>query len=197
MIRTKTVAMLCFIALSSAPLRADVQEFETEHRQQWFDAVGVENITTIDFTGYPNNTNITTQYSAFGLTFDGLNFITLDVPSFADDWGLRIFDGNDLYFEDPINWIAADILGNITIELYANGQKIYSAHQLGHSGLGQFGGVISDEPFDRVRLLDMSDNLTVLDDLHFGPPIPAPSVLAPLVMFMCAGSRRRRQFTPG
>ena len=177
-------------------VHGEVVEFENKERPLFFHAVGgPSNVTTIGFTEYPNGTTLTDHYSHLGVTFEGLNFVTSDSNSFHDGWGLRIFAigqlGNDLYFDQPINWIAADILGSMKIELYDGDILFYTSSRLGIGGLGQFGGLISERPFDHVRIYDEADFLTVLDDLHFGPPIPTPSVLAPVCLILLHRCRRR------
>lgn len=181
---------------------ADVVEFENEERPLWFSAVGgPESVTTIGFTEYPNGTTISDQYSDLGVTFQGLNFVSGPFPvNYHDSWGLRIFGtdtpGNDLYFSEPINWIAADILGSMKIELYIGETKFYTSSRLGIAGNNQFGGLVSSQPFDHVRIYDMSDPLTVVDDLHFGPPVavpaPGPIALAPFVLLLRQRRQRRR-----
>ncbi len=184
---------LFLLLLAPATAMADVVEYNTEDRDQWFtDVNALGEIATIDFIGFANNTSISDQYDTLGVRFDGLNFITLDVPSFNDEWGLRIFNGNDLFFDEPINWIAADFIGTMSIDLYSGDTFIDSIH-VGNSGLGQFGGAISTQAFDRVFIYDLGDKLTVLDDLFFGPPIsvPAPGAIALLGLLVFAQYRRR------
>ncbi len=172
---------------------AEFVVYGESERDNWFtDAGGAAHITTIGFTGLPNNSSLTDQYAPMGLNFEGTNFITLDVPSFADDWGLRIFDGNDLFFDEPINWIASDYLGSVRMELYLGDTLLFEFQRPLPE---QFSGVISDVAFDRVRVFDPTDNLTVIDDLHFGPPIsvPAPGAFAPLAFVQLITRRRRRR----
>jgi hypothetical protein len=45
--------------------------------------------------------------------------------------------------------------------------------------------------FDGARIHDL-DGLVVLDELHFGPPIPAPGGLVLLGAFCVRRGRRRR-----
>jgi MYXO-CTERM domain-containing protein len=47
-------------------------------------------------------------------------------------------------------------------------------------------------PFDRAVIWDPQGG-TFIDDLHFGPPIPAPPVAALLIGAAMAGARRRRR----
>jgi len=197
MLRIALIPAIVIIASPFAPAYGDFQNFNTEDRAEWFDTVGADNVTTIDFTDYPNETTLSDQYDHLGVTFDGFNLVTGPFPvDFHDSWGLRIFNGNDLYFSEPINWIAADILGIVGFDIYSGDTLLHSA-EAGHGGDGQFGGVVSDVAFDHIRIYNPVGFILGVDDLHFGPPIPAPASLAPLVMLICIRSRRRRRTTPG
>jgi len=166
------------ILLCTATATAGVTSYNTQDRDQWFaDVAALGETTSIGFTEFPNNTTIIDQYDELGITFDGFNLTSGPIPpQYQDGWGLRIFNGNDLFFDEPINWIAADFIGTMSIDLY-NGDTFIDTVHVGNSGLGQFGGAISTQPFDRVFIYDFFDPLTVLDDLYFGPPIPAPAAL--------------------
>ena len=161
-------------------------------RDEWFaDAAGTKVVTTLSFTEFPLNTTITDQYSEFGITFEGLNFVTGPFPgTFPNDsWGLRIFNGNDLYFDEPINAIAADFIGALRLDIYY-GDTFLFRFQNPHPHV--FTGGISEIPFDHVKVYDPFDFLTVIDDLHFGPPIPAPASIVSLVLPWLFTRRRRR-----
>lgn len=185
------ITMATFIAVPQA--FAGVQEFEDEERPLWFDAVGDGNYTTIHFDELPNNTTVTDQYEPHGLTFSGLNFITMD-ESDEDGWALRIFDGNDLYFDEPINWIAADIRGSIMVELFVGDTKFYTSQSFGAGPTPHFGGLISEQGFDHIRIYDRFDNLAILQDFYFGPAIavPAPASFIAVVSPLFLMPRRRR-----
>jgi hypothetical protein len=64
---------------------------------------------------------------------------------------------------------------------------------MGGGGTGFFSGVISTIPFDTVVIKDPFGANTLIDDLYFGPPIPAPGALAILGLagLMCSQKRRR------
>lgn len=162
-------------------------------RDQFFsDAGGLDNITTINFTDLPNATTVTDQYSDLGVTFEGLNFTTGPFNNYHDQWGINIFSGNHLYFDNPINWIAADFLGGLRIEIYSGETFL---HRFQRPMPERFVGGYSEIPFDHVHVYDPTDSLTVIDDLHFGPPIvvPAPGVAAALTLALFTVSRRRRR----
>lgn len=174
---------------------ADVQWFPGDH-DAWFAAVGGEsNVTTISFDELPNATTVSDEYSHLGVSFSGLNFTSGPFPSsYHDSWGLRVINGNHLYFSEPINWIAADIVGFLRFELYSENELFHVSPIFGVPPLAGFGGITSDRPFDHVRIYDPTDPLAIIDDLHFGPPIavPAPGVLAPLGLLFCCRRTRRR-----
>jgi len=70
----------------------------------------------------------------------------------------------------------------------------YTSSKFGVGGIGNFGGLVSTEPFDRAVIWDYGSYPNVnLDDLHFGPPIPAPSALPFVSAALLAARRRRRQ----
>src|SRR5262245_12470984 len=49
----------------------------------------VDDFATIDFTGYPDGTPISTQYEGFGVTFAGPSFIFMSSGMVNDGWGLH------------------------------------------------------------------------------------------------------------
>jgi len=184
---TFVIALLSLAASTSA----EFQEFTTH--DGWFDSVGgASNVMTIDFNEFPVNTTVTDHYQNLGVTFSGLNFIS---PSDYDSDGglLRIFNGNDIFFDEPITYFGADIGGIVQYELYLGDTFVAESQPFGVPLDEHFGGIVSDVPFDRVHVSDPNDSLAIFWDMHFGPPIPAPATLAPLAMLMCVRSRRRRQ----
>ena len=51
-------------------------------------------------------------------------------------------------------WIAADSPGFLRIELYNGGQLFYTSGIFGVGGIGNFGGLVSDQLFDMAVLMD-------------------------------------------
>jgi hypothetical protein len=162
---------------------------EYEDKEAWQAAAG--SWSTADFTGFPDNMPIDEQYAYLGVHFvDGYDFVVLGSSFPNDGAGL---DGNeliDLVFDARMYSIAADFPGYLTIDLYREGELFYTSHELGEAGVGNFGGIISTQPFDRAVLRDPPGQVA-LDDLHFGPPIPAPSALM-LIGGALFTARRRR-----
>jgi len=169
---------------------AELQGFTTH--DSWFDSVGgASNVMTIDFNEFPVNTTVTDHYQNLGVTFSGLNFIT---PTEVDPDGgyLRIFNGNDIFFNEPITYFGADIIGIVQYELYLGDTFVAESQPFGVPLDEHFGGIVSDVPFDRVHVSDPNDSLAIFWDMHFGPPIPAPGALAPLMALLLSRRSRRR-----
>jgi hypothetical protein len=139
-------------------------------------------------------TPIDEQYAYLGVHFvDGYDFVLCcDYEIFPED-GAGL-DGNeliDLVFDAPMYWIAADFPGLLLIDLYYEDELFYSSNVFGVGGVGNFGGLVSTDPFGRAVIWDYDDNV-VLDDLYFGPPIPAPSALCIISAALLTARRRRR-----
>lgn len=193
-----THLFVCAVVLhANGAAYADVTMYRHADRDQWFaDSGGIDNITTLDFTGFPIATTISDQYSHFGVTFEGFNQVVGPSGSFPDGWGLSVYFGNILHFDEPIYSFGTEYLGTYQLELYLGDTHIYTSGWFLEPGLGaDFGGVISTEPFDRVIVYDPFDELSVFDNMYFGPPInvPAPPALTLLVFapMMCRRRRRR------
>jgi len=179
---------------------ADVVEYNTEDRDQWFaDVGGPENVSTVDFTGFDDFTPVDDQWAHLGVHFSGFvvtsGFDDIAFPN--DGWGLRGEPDINMTFDQPMQWIAADFPGDTVIELFSNDALIYKSSLLGSGGTGFFGGLVSDQPFDRARFSTPLAHMESIDDLHFGPPIPVPGAvgaLAPFALLLAGGSRRRGSF---
>ena len=161
-------------------------------RSEW--EATVADYSTIDFTGFPPGTFITEQYAALGAHFiDGTDSVYFNPGLFLnDEYGL---DGNGditVTFDAPIYWLAVDYPGMLQVDLYSGSQPVYSSGPIGGSGAGFFFGLLSTEPFDMAVLIDPIFPDAVIDDLHFGPPIPAPPAIALLALAAARPKRRRR-----
>jgi hypothetical protein len=161
----------------------------------WSAAVA-DNVTTIDFTGYPDGTFITNQYSDLGVTFlDGNdNIYLVPPPTFADGAGV---DGNattTLQFVNPISAIAVTYPGNVQFDLLLHGDLIYSSPNSPGGGVGFFYGLVSTAPFNGLILDNPFSPNVAFDDLHFAPPVPVSStpILSCLAALGTVGRRRRR-----
>lgn len=196
---TRTLTALISVAVAPVSL-AGVVEFENEQRPDFFAAVGGPgNVSTVDFTGYPDLTPITDQWAHLGVHFSSSGSVVTRGPGFVifpnDGWGTRGEPEINMTFDAPINWSAADFPGvNHVIELYYDDVLIYTSGEFGTGGPGQFGGLISDDPFDSARIFNNFSVINFVDDLHFGPPInvPGPGALA-LVLYAPLQKRQRRR----
>jgi hypothetical protein len=163
-------------------------------RQNWQNAAAP--YTTIPFTGFAPNTIITNQYQQQGILFtDGTDRITFNESFLNDQWGLRgVLDDIHVAFQAPVSSIATDFIGDLRIRLYDDGLLVYTSPDFFSLGGHGFAGLISTTPFDAAIISDPTGNVNI-DDLFFGPPIPAPPVLT-LLAFAAKGARRRRRSTP-
>jgi len=187
---TAGIVLTPFVAAMVANIaRADIIEYID--KEEWEAAAG--SWSTADFTGFAMGTPIDEQYAYLGVHFvDGYDFVVLGWETFPQD-GAGL-DGNelvDLVFDAPMYCIAADFPGTLTIDLYYGGDFFYRSSYFGGSGVGKFGGLVSTEPFDRAVIWDYDEQVN-LDDIHFGPPIPAPSATALIGAALLAARRRRR-----
>jgi hypothetical protein len=182
---------LAVVVSPSASALTSALEFKD--RDAWF--ASVEALTTITFTELPNGTFVTNQYDELGVLFtDGLDIILCCGNNFPNDGsGLNGVTSTALTFTMPQYSIAVDFPGAAQLRLFSAGALIYTSSWFGISGVGNFGGLISSQPFDAVLITDPVDNALVIDDLHFGVPAPgAPSLLAAGALWLDRRHRRRR-----
>lgn len=174
-------------ALASGAAYADVQAFTD--KQAWIDAVG--DFNTIDFTGFEEGTIITDQYADLGVFFtDGDDEIGFSADRYPNDnWGLNgNFGGITLAFDSPQSWFGADYAFGLGIWFFRDDELVLVASFDGKGG-GNFGGIISDEPFDGLFLTGHPAGCCpFIDDLYFG--VPGPGGVA---VFIVAGVGRRRR----
>jgi hypothetical protein len=166
---------------------------EYTNKASWQAAAGI--YSTITFAELPVNTLVTNQYSNLGVVFtDGSDYIDGFYPNtyLNDGYGLNgALDDTWLAFSQPMYTIAVDYPGSVDVSLYLEGQLIYaSSHFHIPGGLGGFAGLVSDVPFDTVHLTDIESGLFI-DDLHFGPTIPASGAMALLIAAGLVQRRRR------
>jgi len=182
--------MLLFSIYIAHQASAAVTDYTS--KSEWEAAAGA--YTTIDFTGYTSGTIITNQYASPGVIFtEGNDRINDSIAFLNDGWGLNgSFDTFTLSFSQPMRTVACDFPGHLQIKLYYQGTLIHTnPFWFGGSTSASFGGMISDQPFDRAVVLDPLGDVFV-DDLHFGQGIPAPGVLPLLGLALLASRRKRR-----
>jgi hypothetical protein len=190
--RIWTCALACVALLSAAgAARGGVVEF-LDDRDGWLAAVGP--FTTINFTGFPDGTFITTQYADLGVVFtDGNDQIFLNGNAFPND-GAGM-DGNgdiEVAFDTPQAWIAVDFPGAIKFQLFSERQLIYDSSSFFAGGFDHFFGLVSTELFDSARIIDPLGEAEI-DDLHFGVPAPGTLPVLGSVGLIGRGRRSRRR----
>ena len=181
------VCVLLSVLVATSTAVAELERFLDQ--AEWEAAVN-NNFVTIDFTGYEDNTPITDQYAHLGAHFT--TFDVISGPSNAypnDQWGLQGFDEIMIEFDMDVQWVAIHFPGLAQFEVWRDGLPIEESQWLA----GGFGGIISDEPFDAVRIWSPASGVISLDDFHFGPPIPGPGALAVLALAGLATRGRRRR----
>jgi hypothetical protein len=170
--------------VTAGSVQADVEVFFD--RAEWDAAVGP--VTTLDFTGFPEGTTITDQYADVGAIFtDGLNFTWFNSVFKNDGVGLDGYDEINVAFDTPQLWVAVDFPGYIGFRLFFHGEIVHESGY-GDPGNGWFVGLVSDEPFDSLMLIEPASDVEI-DDLHFG--VPAPGSIALLVVAALRPRRRR------
>jgi hypothetical protein len=161
----------------------------------WSAASG--SFTTIDFTGYPQGTLITTQYEELGVTFTSSDpdFVLFGETVFLSDGvGLNGLSVVELTFSQPSHAFAYHHPGRQYLMLFWQGNEIYSSPILGGSGVGFFDGLTSTLPFDQVRILRLPEPLggnVSIDNIYFST-VPGPSGAALLALAGLIGPGRRR-----
>jgi len=187
--------LMILSALAWFPSHALARPSVTEYtnKANWQAAVN-SNFTTVDLTGFPQGTFVTSQYSDLGVTFTDGNDSIYHTASFIDD-GVGL-EGNNiihLSFSVPMNWIAIDFPGMANIKLLNQGNLIYTSNDFGSQLLGNFAGLVSTAPFDGAIPYKSSGDDVSIDNLFFGPPIPVPGSLALLGIAALMPTRRKRR----
>ncbi len=193
--RTLSISLACLLTAGFIPREAVASVTAITNKQQWLDLVGHH--TFIGFTEYPEFTTITTQYASLGVVFpDGNDFIS-ESGAYGDNHGLVGVDPTipgriGMSFDLPRYAIAFDHTDRTQVELYSNDQLIFSSI-LYSGGFTPFIGFVSTVPFDRALALDPIGLVVTLDNIYFGPPIPAAPALAALALAALFPTSRRRR----
>jgi len=152
---------------------------------EWAAAAGTS-VTEIDFTGFVPGQYISGEYSELGMTISPGATVVNYGDLFVDDWGIEGFhnpgDRFTIELDAPRNAFANLSPGSEQFVFRRGDEVIYSSPFFGNG----FVGFVSDEPFDSIEFTDAA----LSDNLWYGAPIPAPGVLALLMMF---GLTRRRR----
>ena len=175
--RTASNIAIAWLLLATHSFADDRRVEVFTDKDSWLTAVG--EVTTIGFNDYPSGTIITDQYDDAGLTVSGASpaFILGPCPEtfLEDGFALNIIpDPLYLGFSEGMHWIGVDFPGVIVLELYAGDEYIGGSGIAGQEPVGNFVGIVSTRAFNSVTALDVFDELVVVDDLHFGPPVQTP-----------------------
>jgi hypothetical protein len=190
----------CVVAIAAIILAIPAHATVTAitNRNQWINAVDTH--TYIGFTGHPKHTIITTQYADQGVLFtDGNDVINLNATLPGDGASLTSVDftppfGGNVHMSFPLerNAIAFDFIGSLYIEFYNRGSLVFASNHY-FADFTPFVGFISDASFDAVIAYDGDDEVVVINNLLFGPAVPAPATLSALLIAALGGSTRRRR----
>jgi hypothetical protein len=183
------IALMCSVAFAAQPALAGVTKYTIQF-DPWAEAAG--SYSTITFAEF-GSTAITNQYAPLGVNFTGpdLNFSYQSDNFPQDGWGL---DGNsiiELTFDKPINAIAFHFPASLVVNLWSGGQIFHTSDFAGSINQ-KFGGLYSDQAFDRVWFRGgfSQTSQAYLDNLYFST-IPTPGALGLLGLWGLRRARRR------
>ena len=158
-------------------------------KPSWESAAGPHSF--IDFV-QPAPMFITNQYEALGVLFPegDDNVGPSSTGSTTDGWVLVGGGGPGtgstitIKFIQPVYSAAFDLPGGFDFKVFSGGQQVYQS-----IGLSPFSGIVSTEAFDTIVC---SGGVTI-DNLYFGPPIPAPGAVSVMAVAALVGRGRRRR----
>jgi len=192
MSRSMMVVGLVVLVRWSSPCGADVVKFEDA--DAWWDAAG--EVTTIDFTEFEHGDVLTDEYSDLGLTFGDPGVFVLVGTTFPlDNHGIRSAAGGfEFHFDGNRIALGFTYPGFFRVRLF-DGDRLVGGPTLFNSDrLGQFGGLVSSEAFDRVTITGLlPDDPEFLGDIYFGPVVPAPAAWLVVAGGLVAGRGGRRR----
>jgi len=169
--------------------------FGDDGRAAWESDVGTWN--EMDFTGFEPGHNPTDEYAdSVGAVFvDGFNPVWGETFTLfpEDGWGLSSgFFGSRIEFELEAPTLSLAVLypGGMDVTLWSGDEVVFQA-SAGGAGFGNFVGLLSTVPFDRVQLNDGAGTAFV-DDIRVGVLIPGPGAAAMLAVASVIGTGRRR-----
>lgn len=110
---------------------------------------------------------VTGQYAWAGATYlDGDDY-TLPYDFSTDGMILQGEGRIRITFDRPITGIGVDYPGAMRIVAYRGGEIVFTSPDFGDRGYGHFAGLVSDQWFDSVELLDWFDDRAFADDIHY------------------------------
>ncbi len=195
MIAVRFIAALVVLGVPTDAAVAGII-FSSTDKHEWSSFVSNQ-FTTIGFTG-DYLQFVTEQHAAVGVHFTDGDDYGIKQNNFLDGYGIKgsCCGGGSVTveFDTPQLWIAANYLGSLQFTLYDGDVPIDSKWTFVPGVGNKFFGVASNVAFNKVVIeVAGGAGLTVIDDLHFGGPIPAPGVLGAFVgaAGLSRGGRRR------
>jgi MYXO-CTERM domain-containing protein len=151
--------------------------------------------TTIDFTDLQKGEWLSDQYLDLGVNFIDGGFAEQSSLYPQDSFGVYGACYMDIAFDSPQYAIGSHHPGSMRFDIYFGSTLLYTSLSTG-SGLNNFRGVLSTQPFDRVvmrgdTLGPPSCDPISVDNIYFSS-VPGPGAL-PLLALGCLGRGRRRR----
>jgi len=198
---TVTIGAFILASAGSAP-GGTIETFD--EFDPWQNEAGP--FTTIQFLGageLVEGTVVTDQFIDEGVIFAGWDeacqYCGKFFPGFSQDpWGINAGENADIRFTQPMTTFAAHFPGAMDFTVYNGDDIVFTTQFSDFMDNSNFGGFVSDQPFDRVVLHNPNfvPNViwTYVDNIYFGPPIPAPGVLVVFAVGLgMSGAPRRRR----
>lgn len=184
------------VAFITTPSVADISIYNS--KPDWQSAAG--SYTFIGFTGFATNTFITNQYADQGVVFTDGNDHIRNSPGYLDGsalistefispYGGRIH----LAFDGARSSMALEYRGSILVELYMHG-RLLDTTVMYSAAFTPFVGLTSTASFDSAIVYDGDDEVVVVDNLYFGPTVPAPGSI--VLLWVAAFTARHRRKEP-
>ena len=186
-------SMACGILMTS-PAQGALTVYREDDQRAW--EQDVESWGTMDFTGFQPGTRLTDQYrESLGVTFiDSNHFVDFGRNLFPrDSWGIQtgtFTEFAEFTLDTPHLAISLFHPGRITVELYL-GDELVGEEDNFEPGFGHFFGLVSDVPFDRVRVGDIA-GIGFADDIRLAMQVPGPGAAGVLAVAIAGAGRRRR-----
>jgi hypothetical protein len=183
-------ALLIALGLSTKPALGQVQVYF--NFDEW--KAALISTTTIGFNDLPPFTIVENQYLDLGVTFTDANDLIVgpdDITFPNDGFALNAqFNGITAQFDSPQYGVGAHFPGTLHVEVFNDGESIFTTFNGSSGPGGPFFGLVSVQPFDSAYFFaaPFPPNQVNIDDLHFGAP--ARGAL-PVLAMLCARGRTR------
>lgn len=191
---TQSLSLLSFISASGLSLSASAAIVNYTNQAEW-EALNAGH-TFIDFLGWDNGTPISDQYAGLGVTFVGGGEYA------ANNWFGFPIDGAGLLsfttvpitaqFDVPRQAIGVNFKGSTQFTLFLGDIEVGKSQIFSIEFTGNFAGIVSSVPFDKVVIVHPGTGVSLIDNLFFGAAIPVPAPLALYALLGMSAGRRRR-----